>query len=119
MSATRHLASHGVLSGLAPSSHRIIALLERTLTVSDPIRGLASLMELRRELDALERVYVARARRLPELVADKPKAPTKPVRSATPSAHFSIPERPALLGSWRQEWARRGAPVPAIAVGAG
>ena len=61
MSATRRLASHGALSGMAPNSHRIIALLERVLTVSDPTRGLASLTELRRELDELERVHVARA----------------------------------------------------------
>ena len=61
MSAIRRLASHGVLSGTAANSHRIIALLERMLTVSDPTRGLANLTELRRELDELERVYVARA----------------------------------------------------------
>jgi len=61
MSATRRLASHGVLSGTAANSHRIIALLERMLTLSDPTPGLANLTELRRELDELERVYVARA----------------------------------------------------------
>jgi hypothetical protein len=40
---------------------RIVNLLERALTVSDPTRSLATLTELRRELDALERVQVARA----------------------------------------------------------
>ena len=61
MSASRRLASHGVLSGTVASSHRIIALLEPMLTLSNPTRGLADLTELRRELNELERVYVARA----------------------------------------------------------
>jgi hypothetical protein len=46
---------------MAPNAQRIIALLERALTVPEPLQGLATLTELRGELDELERVHVARA----------------------------------------------------------
>jgi hypothetical protein len=46
---------------MAPNAQRIIALLERALTVPEPVQGLATLTELRSELDELERVHVGRA----------------------------------------------------------
>jgi hypothetical protein len=46
---------------MAHNAQRIIALLERALTVPEPVQGLTTLTELRSELDALERVHVARA----------------------------------------------------------
>jgi transposase-like protein len=55
---------------MAPNAQRIIALLESALTVPEPIRSLATLTELRRELDELERVHVARALQAGESFAD-------------------------------------------------
>lgn len=46
---------------MAPNAQRIVALLERALTVPEPVQGLTTLTQLRRELDELERVHVARA----------------------------------------------------------
>jgi hypothetical protein len=46
---------------MAPNAPRIVTLLEQALTLSEPTRSLATLTELRLELDALERVHVARA----------------------------------------------------------
>ena len=46
---------------MVPNAQQIIALLERALTAPDPTQSLATLTELRRELDELERVHVARA----------------------------------------------------------
>src|SRR4051795_5878936 len=46
---------------MAPNAQNIVALLERALTVPAPIESLATLAELRNELDELERTHVARA----------------------------------------------------------
>ena len=46
--------------GMAPNAQRIVALLERSLTESDPVKALTTVMELRSELDGLEHVHVAR-----------------------------------------------------------
>jgi hypothetical protein len=42
-------------------AQQIVTLLERSLTAADPKAALASLTALRAQLDALERVHVARA----------------------------------------------------------
>ena len=55
---------------MAPNAQRIIALLERTLTDPDPIEALATLTDLRGELDELERTHVARALQAGESFAD-------------------------------------------------
>ena len=46
---------------MAPTAQRIIALLERALTVPEPTTSLATLAALRQELDVLEREFVAHA----------------------------------------------------------
>jgi Clp amino terminal domain, pathogenicity island component len=46
---------------MAPNAQRIVMLLERALTVAEPTQALSTLTDLRRELDELERVHVARA----------------------------------------------------------
>lgn len=46
---------------MAPNAQRIVTLLERALTVAEPTKALSTLTDLRRELDELERVQVARA----------------------------------------------------------
>ncbi len=68
---------------MAPNAPRIVTLLERALTVSEPTRSLATLTELRRELDALERVHVARALQAGESFA----AVAKPLGISRQAAH--------------------------------
>jgi hypothetical protein len=46
---------------MVPNAQRILSLLEQALTTPDPTESLRSLAALRGELDALERVHVARA----------------------------------------------------------
>jgi hypothetical protein len=46
---------------MAPNAQRILALLERALTASEPAAALRALTSLRAELDTLERAQVARA----------------------------------------------------------
>jgi hypothetical protein len=68
---------------MAPNAPRIVNLLERALTLSEPTRSLATLTELRRELDALERVHVARALQAGESFA----AVAKPLGISRQAAH--------------------------------
>lgn len=103
---------------MAPNAQRIVMLLERALTVAEPTRALATLTDLRRELDDLERVHVARAlqggasyadvaaplgisrqaahRRYRDLAAPEPKRPTL------------SPEARAALIRAREEATRHG-----------
>jgi transposase-like protein len=55
---------------MAPNAQNIVALLERALTVPAPIESLATLAELRHELDELERTHVARALQAGDSYAD-------------------------------------------------
>ena len=68
---------------MAPNAPRIVNLLERALTLSEPTQSLATLTELRRELDALERVHVARALQAGESFA----AVAKPLGISRQAAH--------------------------------
>ena len=68
---------------MAPNAQRIIALLERALTVAEPTRSLTTLADLRRELDSLERVFVARALQAGESYA----AVAKPLGISRQAAH--------------------------------
>jgi hypothetical protein len=68
---------------MAPNAPRIVTLLESALTLSEPTRSLATLTELRRELDALERVHVARALQAGESFA----AVAKPLGISRQAAH--------------------------------
>jgi hypothetical protein len=102
---------------MAPNAPQIVNLLERALTLSEPTRSLATLTELRRELDALERVQVARALEAGESFA----AVAKPLGISRQAAHrryrdltapprrqtLSPDARAALLGA-REEATRYG-----------
>ncbi|HWK29136.1 MAG TPA: Clp protease N-terminal domain-containing protein [Solirubrobacter sp.] len=55
---------------MAPNAQRIVALLESALTDPVPTRALTTLTELRRELDELERVHVARGLQAGDSYAD-------------------------------------------------
>jgi hypothetical protein len=102
---------------MAPNAPRIVNLLERALTLSEPTRSLATLTELRRELDALERVHVARALQAGESFA----AVAKPLGISRQAAHRRYrdlttpprrqtlsPEARAALLRAREEAGRRG-----------
>lgn len=102
---------------MAPNAHRIIALLERALTVEEPTRSLTTLTDLRHELDALERVYVARALQAGESFA----AVAKPLGISRQAAHRRYrdlaapprrqtlsPEARAALVRAREEATRHG-----------
>jgi hypothetical protein len=102
---------------MVPKPQRIVALLERALTAPEPMRSLATLSELRRELDALEHAYVARALQAGESFA----AIAKPLGISRQAAHrryrhltapprrqtLSPEARSALLRA-REEAARHG-----------
>ena len=112
---------------MAPNAPQIVALLQRALTVPEPTRSLASLTELRRELDVLERALVARALQAGVSFA----AVAKPLGITRQAAHRRYrdlatpatlsPEARAALISAREEAARNGSgsidstPCPAIA----
>jgi hypothetical protein len=102
---------------MAPNAQRIIALLERALTVPEPIDGLATLTELRGELDELERVHVGRALHSGSSYADV-AAPLGISRQAahrryrdlatpTPKPALSAEARSALIRA-REEATRHG-----------
>src|SRR3954468_24062860 len=103
---------------MAPNAQNIVALLERALTVPAPIESLATLAELRTELDELERAHVARALQAGESFADV----ARPLGISRQAAHrryrklaVAAPARPALspqaraaLVRARDEAARHG-----------
>jgi transposase-like protein len=103
---------------MAPNAQRIIALLESALTVPDPTRSLATLTELRRELDELERAQVARALQAGESFADiaRPLGISRQaahrryrdLASAPPPRPSLSPEARAALIRARAEAARHG-----------
>lgn len=103
---------------MVPNAQRMIALLERALTAPEPTRSLATLTELRKELDALERAHVARALQAGDSFADV----ARPLGISRQAAHrryrdlaSSPPQRPTLspearaaLIHAREEAARHG-----------
>jgi transposase-like protein len=89
---------------MAPNAQRIIALLERALTHPEPRPSLATLTDLRRELDELERANVARALRAGESYADI----ARPLGISRQAAHrryrnlaTTAPQRPTLSAEAR------------------
>jgi hypothetical protein len=102
---------------MAPNAQRIVALLERALTAPEPTRSLATLTELRSELDALERVHVARALQAGESFASvaRPLGITRQAAhrryrslAAPPQRQTLSPEARAALIRAREEAARHG-----------
>ena len=103
---------------MAPNAQNIVALLERALTVPAPIESLATLADLRQELDELERVYVARALQAGESYADiaRPLGISRQaahrryraLASAPPAKPTLSPEARAALVRAREEAARHG-----------
>jgi transposase-like protein len=103
---------------MAPNAQNIVALLERALTVPAPIESLATLAELRNELDELERTYVARALQAGESYADvaRPLGISRQaahrryrdLASAPPPRPTLSPEARAALLKAREEAARHG-----------
>jgi transposase-like protein len=103
---------------MAPNAQNIVALLERALTVPAPIESLATLAELRTELDELERVHVARALQAGESYADIARPLNisrqaahrryRDLASAPPPKPTLSPEARAALVRAREEAARHG-----------
>ncbi|HEY6889162.1 MAG TPA: helix-turn-helix domain-containing protein [Solirubrobacter sp.] len=103
---------------MAPNAQNIVALLERALTVPAPIESLATLTELRNELDELERAHVARALQAGESYADiaRPLGISRQaahrryrdLASAPPARPTLSPEARAALLKAREEAARHG-----------
>src|SRR4051812_32014039 len=103
---------------MAPNAQNIVALLERALTVPAPIESLATLAELRSELDELERTYVARALQAGESYADiaRPLGISRQaahrryreLATAPPARPTLSPEARAALLRAREEAARHG-----------
>jgi transposase-like protein len=103
---------------MAPNAQNIVALLERALTVPAPIESLATLAELRHELDELERTHVARALQAGESYADiaRPLGISRQaahrryrdLASAPPARPTLSPEARAALLKAREEAARHG-----------
>jgi transposase-like protein len=103
---------------MAPNAQNIVALLERALTVPAPIESLATLAELRHELDELERTHVARALQAGDSYADiaRPLGISRQaahrryrdLASAPPARPTLSPEARAALLKAREEAARHG-----------
>lgn len=103
---------------MAPNAQRIIALLESALTTSEPTRSLATLTELRHELDELERMHVTRALQAGESFADiaRPLGISRQaahrryrgLAAAPPPRPTLSPEARAALIRAREEAARHG-----------
>jgi uncharacterized protein YerC len=103
---------------MAPNAQNIVALLERALTVPAPIESLATLAELREELDELERMHVARALQAGESYADiaRPLGISRQaahrryrtLASAAPAKPTLSPEARSALVRAREEAARHG-----------
>jgi hypothetical protein len=103
---------------MAPNAQNIVSLLERALTVPAPIESLATLAELRNELDELERTHVARALQAGESYADiaRPLGISRQaahrryrdLASAPPARPTLSPEARAALLKAREEAARHG-----------
>ena len=103
---------------MAPNAQRIVTLLERSLTEPDPVKALATVMELRGELDGLERAHVARGLQSGLSYADV----ARPLGISRQAAHrryrnlaTAAPQRPTLapearaaLIRARQEATRHG-----------
>jgi uncharacterized protein YerC len=103
---------------MAPNAQNIVALLERALTVPAPIESLATLAELREELDELERMHVARALQAGESYADiaRPLGISRQaahrryrvLASTAPAKPTLSPEARSALVRAREEAARHG-----------
>jgi len=103
---------------MAPNAQNNVALLERALTVPAPIESLATLAELRNELEELERTYVARALQAGESYADiaRPLGISRQaahrryrdLATAPPARPTLSPEARAALLRAREEAARHG-----------
>jgi transposase-like protein len=103
---------------MVPNAQRIITLLERTITDRDPVNALATLSELRGELEGLERFQVGRALQSGSSFADvaRPLGISRQaahrryrdLASAPPAKPTLAPEARAALIRARQEALRHG-----------